>query len=86
MNLLHLFANREPQVCEVVRLHAFKRTTLPLIVSLEVHCSPAQQEIVCELIYDYWGEFLHRRLPDDLSDTTPLPSLESLQKKILVSY
>ena len=79
-----LFANGQPQVCEVVRSYAFKRTTLPLIVSLEVHCSPTQQEIVCELIHDYWGEYLHR-LPDDFSDTTPLPPLEHLRKRILVS-
>lgn len=71
------------QVCDVVRSYAFKRTSLPLIVSLEVHCSPSQQEIVCELIHDYWGEFLHHH-PDDFSDTTPLPPLESLKKRILV--
>lgn len=71
------------QVCEVVRQYAFHRTTLPLIVSLEVHCSPPQQEIVCELMQDYWGEFLVK-VPDGLSDSTPLPSLESLRKKILV--
>lgn len=70
-------------MCEVVRQYAFYRTTLPLIVSLEVHCSPPQQEIVCELMQDYWGEFLVK-LPDDFSDSTPLPSLENLRKKILV--
>ncbi|CAK1355013.1 1-phosphatidylinositol 4,5-bisphosphate phosphodiesterase 1 [Cercospora beticola] len=71
------------KVCEVVRQYAFYRTTLPLIVSLEVHCSPPQQEIVCELMQDYWGEFLVK-LPDGFSDSTPLPSLENLRKKILV--
>lgn len=68
----------------MVRLYAFKTTALPLIVSLEVHCSPSQQEIVCELMHDYWSEFL-LKLPDDFSDTTPLPPLESLKRKILVS-
>lgn len=66
-----------------MRKYAFYRTPLPLIVSLEVHCSSPQQEIVCELMKDYWGEFLHK-LPADFSDTTPLPPLESLKKRILV--
>lgn len=34
------------KMCEAVREYAFRTTDLPLIVSLEVHCSPAQQDIV----------------------------------------
>lgn len=71
------------KVCEVVRDYAFKNTDLPLIVSLEVHCGPSQQEIVVELMNDYWGKYL-QRLPNDFSDQTPLPSLDSLRHKILV--
>lgn len=70
-------------MCEVVRDYAFKNTDLPLIVSLEVHCGPPQQEIVVELMNDYWGQYL-QRLPHDFSDQTPLPPLDSLRKKILV--
>lgn len=70
-------------MCEVVREYAFRSTDLPLIASLEVHCTPPQQEIVVELIKDYWGQFLER-VPDGFSDTTPLPTLESLRKKILI--
>lgn len=67
----------------MVRDYAFKSTDLPLIVSLEVHCGQEQQEIVVELMNDYWGKFL-QRLPDGFSDQTPLPSLESVRRKILV--
>ncbi|KXT18964.1 hypothetical protein AC579_8708 [Pseudocercospora musae] len=70
-------------VCATVRDYAFTSSDLPLIVSLEVHCSPPQQEIVVELMKDYWGSFLEH-IPKDFSDTTPLPSLEALKKKILV--
>jgi hypothetical protein len=56
---------------------------MPLIVSLEVHCSPSQQEVMVDLMNDYWGACLVRK-PDDFSDATPLPSLEDLKKKILV--
>lgn len=36
-----------------------------------------------ELMTDYWGSLLER-LPSDFTDTTPLPPLESLKRKILV--
>lgn len=35
------------RMCEAVRDYAFRATDLPLIVSLEVHCSPGQQDVVC---------------------------------------
>ena len=70
-------------VCEVVRDYAFVKSDLPLIVSLEVHCSHEQQEIMVELMTDYWKQYLVEQ-PKDFSDSTPLPSLQSLKKKILV--
>ncbi|CAK4032828.1 1-phosphatidylinositol 4,5-bisphosphate phosphodiesterase 1 [Lecanosticta acicola] len=71
------------KVCEVVREYAFRTSNLPLIVSLELHCSPPQQEMVAQLMTDYWGEFLFQ-LPKDFSDSTPLPPLSTLKNKILV--
>lgn len=71
------------KVCEVVRDYAFRSTDLPLIVSLEVHCSRAQQEIMVELMNDYWGQFL-QRMPKDFSDSTALPALEEMRSKILI--
>lgn len=70
-------------VCEVIRDYAFKHSDLPLIVSLEVHCSHAQQQIMVEIMNDYWKPYLVSA-PEDLSDETPLPSVASLMKKILV--
>jgi len=71
------------RVCEVIREYAFCASDLPLIVSLEVHCSLPQQEVMVEIMTDYWKQFLVP-MPDDFSDTTPLPSLESLRKRILI--
>ena len=70
-------------VCEVVRDYAFVASEMPLIVSLEVHCSHQQQEIMVELMTDYWKQYLVD-MPQDFSDQTPLPSLETMRKKILV--
>lgn len=70
-------------VCEVVRDYAFVSTDMPLIVSLEVHCSHEQQEIMVEIMKDYWRQYLVP-VPKDFSDATPLPPLSSLKKKILI--
>jgi len=71
------------KVCEVIRDYAFCASDLPLIVSLEVHCGHAQQEIMVEIMTDCWKQFLVS-MPGTFSDETPLPALESLRKRILV--
>jgi hypothetical protein len=71
------------KVCEVIRDHAFVKSKMPLIVSLEVHCNHEQQEIMVEIMNEYWKKYLVE-VPKDFSDQTPLPSLKSLTEKILV--
>ncbi|KAL8387938.1 hypothetical protein RB595_009562 [Gaeumannomyces hyphopodioides] len=68
-------------VCHVVRDYAFATSDLPLIVSLEVHCSPVQQEEMVKIMEGAWAEFL---LPTPESQPTSLPSPDELRKKILV--
>lgn len=70
-------------VAEVVRDYAFCKTDLPLVVSFEVHTSHEQQEIMVEIINDYWGAYLVP-IPADFDESTPLPPLESLKKRILI--
>lgn len=70
-------------VAAVVRDYAFRKTDLPLIVSFEVHTSHAQQETMVEIINDYWKPFLVP-IPEGFDETTPLPPLESLKKRILI--
>ncbi|KAK4545674.1 hypothetical protein LTR36_002627 [Oleoguttula mirabilis] len=71
------------KVCEVIRDYAFRNSDMPLIVSLEVHCSQPQQEIMVEIMMDYWRQYLVP-MPPDFSDETPLPTLEALRKRILI--
>jgi len=70
-------------VAEVVRDYAFCKTDLPLVVSFEVHTSHEQQEIMVEIINDYWGAYLVP-ISAGFDETTPLPPLESLRKRILI--
>ncbi|KAI6359773.1 hypothetical protein MCOR25_006945 [Pyricularia grisea] len=68
-------------VCRVVKEHAFAVSDLPLIVSLEVHCSPLQQNAMCDIMEEAWEEFL---LPTPEEDPTALPSPADLRNKILI--
>jgi hypothetical protein len=70
-------------VAETVRDYAFYKTDLPLVVSFEVHTSHEQQEVMVEIINDYWGSYLVP-IPADFDENTPLPPLESLRKRILI--
>jgi phosphatidylinositol phospholipase C delta len=68
-------------VCETVKLNAFSASDLPLIVSLEVHCSPLQQGIMVDIMNESWGEFL---LPIPEVEPLRLPSPAELRRKILI--
>jgi hypothetical protein len=73
-------------VCATIRDYAFSSSNLPLIVSLEVHTSPEQQDIMVEIIEQYWRGMLVD-LPLDSSENIEnvnLPTLKDLENKILV--
>lgn len=71
------------KVCETIRDYAFRTTALPLIVSLEIHTSHGQQEIMVEIMKDLWGSYLVD-LDAGADQMTPLPTLNSLRRKILI--
>ncbi|KAF1828836.1 PLC-like phosphodiesterase [Decorospora gaudefroyi] len=73
-------------VCATIRDYAFKSSHLPLVVSLEVHTSPEQQEIMVELMDEYWKGLLLELPLDSVqkSDAVNLPTLKDLEHKILV--
>lgn len=73
-------------VCATIRDYAFVSSHLPLIVSLEVHTSPEQQEIMVEIMTQYWGDMLVDLPldPSQPSENLKLPTLKDLENKILV--
>lgn len=71
------------KVCETVGQYAFSASDMPLIVSLEIHTCPAQQEIMVEIMQELWKDFLVIP-PAVMDDSTPLPTLDSLRKRILI--
>lgn len=68
-------------VCRTIRDYAFMVTDLPLIVSLEVHCSDVQQEAMVNIMNETWAEFM---LPPPDADCMVLPAPGDLRRKILV--
>lgn len=68
-------------VCEAIKDYGFATTDLPLIVSLEVHCSAEQQERMVDIMRQTWGDLL---LPEPEEDAKCLPTPEELRSKILV--
>ncbi|KAI1171534.1 PLC-like phosphodiesterase [Nemania sp. FL0916] len=68
-------------VCEAIRKYAFVVSALPVIVSLEVHCSTQQQEIMVQIMNETWAEYL---VPQPSEDAHELPPPGNLRRKILV--
>jgi hypothetical protein len=68
-------------VCEAIRESAFVASEMPLIVSLEVHCSPQQQLIMVDIMKQVWDGLL---VTDPESAIESLPSPEELRRKILI--
>ena len=67
---------------EVINQHAFTASPYPLILSLEVHCNPRQQQTMVEIMERHLGEQLVRQ---PLQATSAiLPSPEDLKYRILI--
>ncbi|KAF3765064.1 PLC-like phosphodiesterase, partial [Cryphonectria parasitica EP155] len=79
-------ADRIPfrQVCRVIRESAFKTNKLPVIVSLEVHATGQQQDMMAEIMKEEWGDHLLDRKLADCNPAERQPRLEELMEKILV--
>ncbi|PGH09665.1 hypothetical protein AJ79_05631 [Helicocarpus griseus UAMH5409] len=76
-------------VCEVIRKYAFVANELPVIVSLEVHASLEQQEIMVDIMTTAWKGMLVEVPPDieeklEKGEIKDLPSPGDLRRKVLI--
>ena len=71
-------------VCFAIRDSAFVSSDLPVIVSLEVHASLEQQEIMVEIMHEAWKGMLVDISDMSVFDVHHLPSPEQLRRKILI--
>lgn len=67
---------------KVIDKYAFAESVYPLIISLEVHCSPEQQALMANIMINVFGDKLVR---DALHlESKELPSPEELKQRILI--
>ena len=73
-------------VCKAIRKYAFASSDLPVIVSLELHTNHDQQEVMVEIMEEYWKNILVHLPKDreDLPEELALPSLAEVRNKILI--
>ncbi|KIW71386.1 hypothetical protein PV04_03562 [Phialophora macrospora] len=71
-------------VCHAIRETAFVSSDLPVIISLEVHASPQQQEVMVEIMQEVWQEFLVDIDSMNTTSSGTLPSPHELRRKLLI--
>uniref|UniRef100_A0A8C3X1W1 Phosphoinositide phospholipase C n=1 Tax=Catagonus wagneri TaxID=51154 RepID=A0A8C3X1W1_9CETA len=69
-------------VIQAIHKYAFITSDYPVVLSLENHCSPSQQEVMADNLQSVFGDALLSDMLDDCPDR--LPSPEALKFKILV--
>ncbi|NWY73577.1 PLCZ1 phosphodiesterase, partial [Erithacus rubecula] len=82
----HTLTSRIPfrSVIHVIDKYAFMSSAYPLILSLENHCSPKQQEAMAECLKSVLGEKLLYLPVGGDTNITRLPSPEALRFKVLI--
>ncbi|KAJ7802523.1 PLC-like phosphodiesterase [Mycena olivaceomarginata] len=71
-------------VCEAIAQYAFVASPYPLIISAEVHCSPAQQGMVVDIMRDVFGDRLVEAPVNGRPPIEQLPSPHDLRGMILL--
>ncbi|NXI24768.1 PLCZ1 phosphodiesterase, partial [Sterrhoptilus dennistouni] len=71
-------------VIRVIDKYAFMSSAYPLVLSLENHCSPKQQEVMAECLKSILGDKLLTSPIGGEVDMTRLPSPEALKFKVLI--
>ncbi|KAL6913779.1 hypothetical protein ACHAPO_002231 [Fusarium lateritium] len=70
------------EVMTTINKYAFVKSKFPLWISLEVHCSPAQQATMVEIIKESFGSRLVTETLETFPDKLPTPS--ELMERVLI--
>ncbi|NXF08170.1 PLCZ1 phosphodiesterase, partial [Smithornis capensis] len=82
----HTLTSKIPfrSVIHVIDKYAFMSSAYPLVLSLENHCSPKQQEVMASHLKSILGDKLLFAPIDGETEMTRLPSPEALKFKVLI--
>lgn len=72
------------EVCVAIEESAFKDNDLPIIISLEIHADPDQQEVMVKIMKEVWKDKLLSKPLEGCDPKFRVPKLEELRNKILV--
>jgi phosphatidylinositol phospholipase C delta len=71
------------EVCHAIKKYGFVASPFPIIISAEVHCGLAGQDMIAEIMTAVFGETLVTAPVYGRPDIEILPSPEELKGKIL---
>ncbi|KFP69669.1 1-phosphatidylinositol 4,5-bisphosphate phosphodiesterase zeta-1, partial [Acanthisitta chloris] len=82
----HTLTSKIPfrSVIHAIEKYAFMSSDYPVVLSLENHCSPEQQEVMAECLKSILGDKLLTTTLDGKTEVTQLPSPEALKFKVLI--
>ncbi|XP_017679400.1 PREDICTED: 1-phosphatidylinositol 4,5-bisphosphate phosphodiesterase zeta-1 isoform X2 [Lepidothrix coronata] len=82
----HTLTSKIPfrSVIHVIDKYAFMSSAYPLVLSLENHCSPKQQEVMADCLKSILGDKLLSSPIGGETEMTRLPSPEALKFKVLI--
>ncbi|KAL5514659.1 hypothetical protein ACEPAG_1975 [Sanghuangporus baumii] len=80
------FTSKVPlrDICQAIAKYAFVASPYPVIISAEVHCSLARQDLVASIMRSVFGDALVSAPPDNRPSITRLPSPEELRGRVLL--
>uniref|UniRef100_A0A8C5L8A6 Phosphoinositide phospholipase C n=1 Tax=Jaculus jaculus TaxID=51337 RepID=A0A8C5L8A6_JACJA len=72
-------------VIQAIHKYAFMTSEYPVVLSLENHCSPSQQEVMADILHTTFGESLLSDVLDDFQDRLPSPETRKLKIAMALS-
>jgi len=72
------------EVCQAIAKCAFVIFPYPVIISAEVHCVPAQQEMIAQIMREEFGDALFSAPVEGRPRIEALPSPEELKGRVLL--
>lgn len=72
------------EICQAIAKYAFVSSPYPVMLSCEVHCGLAQQDMLVDIMEKAFGSALVRVPVDEHPKIVALPSPEELKGRIMV--
>jgi phosphatidylinositol phospholipase C, delta len=71
-------------ICKAIAKYAFVASPYPIILSAEIHCNVAQQDLLAKIMHDVFGDALVSAPLDGRPKIEVLPSPEDLRGRVML--